>query len=52
MSAVKEQQKADFLLSTDTLPGYGLDLIFKIAKRIKFDGLDLAMRKNFDAWNI
>jgi sugar phosphate isomerase/epimerase len=39
------------LLSTDTLSGYGLDLIFKLAQKIGFDGLDLAIWKNFDAWH-
>ena len=39
------------LLSTDTLPNYGLDLIFSIAKATWFDGIDLAMRKWFDAWD-
>ena len=39
------------LLSTDTLPNYGLDLIFSIAKNTWFDGIDLAMRKWFDAWD-
>lgn len=37
------------LLSTDTLPNYWLDLIFSIAKNSWFDGIDLAMRKWFDA---
>lgn len=37
------------LLSTDTLPNYWLDLIFSIAKSSWFDGIDLAMRKWFDA---
>lgn len=40
------------LLSTDTLTGYGLDLIFEVAKKNGFDGLDLAIRKNFDSRNI
>ena len=39
------------LLSTDSLPNYGLDLIFSIAKSTWFDGIDLAMRKWFDAWD-
>ncbi|MDR2415203.1 MAG: hypothetical protein LBD75_00895 [Candidatus Peribacteria bacterium] len=39
------------LLSTDTLPNYGLDLIFAIAKEAGFDGIDLAMWKGFDAWD-
>jgi sugar phosphate isomerase/epimerase len=42
---------APFLLSTDTLSGYGLDLIFKTAQKVGFEGLDLAIRKNFDAWH-
>ena len=37
------------LLSTDTLPNFWLDLIFSIAKKTWFDGIDLAMRKWFDA---
>jgi len=44
--------KAQFLLSTDTLSWYGLDLIFQTAKELNFDGIDLAMRKNFDARHI
>lgn len=44
--------KAEFLLSSDTLSGYGLDLIFQTASDIGFQGIDLAMRKNFDAWHI
>ena len=39
------------LLSTDSLPNYWLDLIFSIAKSAWFDGIDLAMRKWFDAWD-
>lgn len=39
------------LLSTDTLPGFGLDLIFSTAKDAWLAGLDLALWKNFDAWN-
>ncbi len=41
-----------FLISTDSLPGFGLDLIFDLAKSSWFDGVDLAMWKNFDAWNV
>lgn len=37
------------LLSTDTLSWYWLDLIFQTAKEQGYDGIDLAMRKNFDA---
>ncbi len=44
--------KAQFLLSTDTLSGYWLDLIFDTAKALNFDGIDLAMWKNFDSWHI
>lgn len=45
---MQKKEKA-LLLSTDTLPNYWLDLIFSIAKSIWFDGIDLAMRKWFDA---
>jgi len=41
-----------FLLSTDTLNWFGLDLIFQTAKDAWFDWLDLAIWKNFDTWNI
>jgi hypothetical protein len=40
-----EKKQNALLLSTDTLPNYGLDLIFSIAKANGFDGIDLAMRK-------
>ena len=44
-----EKKENALLLSTDTLPNYWLDLIFSIAKNNWFDGIDLAMRKWFDA---
>lgn len=44
--------KPQFLISTDSLPWFGLDLVFDIAKSSWFDGIDLAMWKNFDAWNV
>lgn len=47
-----EKKKVDFLLSSDTLSWFGLDLIFESAKLAWFDGLDLALWKNFDSWNI
>lgn len=47
---MQKKQNA-LLLSTDTLPNYGLDLIFNMAKSYWFDGIDLAMRKWFDAWD-
>lgn len=43
--------KPKFILSTDTLTGYWLDLIFDLAKSAGFDWLDLAIWKNYDAWN-
>ncbi len=46
------EKKALYLLSTDTLGGYGLDLIFEVAKEVWFEGIDLAIWKNFDARNI
>ena len=47
----KNTKWAQFLLSTDTLWWYGLDIIFDLAQQAGFDGLDLATRKNFDARN-
>ncbi len=52
MAKKSENNKAQFLLSTDTLSGYWLDLIFDTARELNFDGIDLAMWKNFDAWHI
>ncbi len=46
-----QKKENALLLSTDTLPNYGLDLIFSIAKNTGFDGIDLAMWKWFDAWD-
>ena len=46
-----QTKTSPLLLSTDTLPNYWLDLIFSIAKSAWFDGIDLAMRKWFDAWD-
>ena len=39
------------ILSTDTMIGYGLDMIFDMAKRCGYDGIDLAISKGFDARN-
>lgn len=52
MTSTPEIQKPQFLLSSDSLSGYGLDLIFQLASKLHFDGIDLAMWKNFDAWHI
>lgn len=52
MATKKSAPKAKCLLSTDSLSGYGLDLVFQTAKQQGYDGLDLAMRKNFDARQI
>ena len=54
---VKKEKKVEwtnvkFLLSTDTLSWFWLDLIFEMAKNAWFDGIDLALWKNFDAWNV
>ena len=48
----KKIEDVKFLLSTDTLPGFWLDLVFELAKEAWFDWLDLAIWKNFDAWNV
>lgn len=50
--AKTEWIRDNFLLSTDTLWGVGLDLIFESAKKAGFGGIDLALWKNFDAWNV
>lgn len=41
-----------FLFSSESLSGYGLDLAFQLVKEAWFDGLDLALWKNFDARNV
>lgn len=46
-----KNEKPLFLLSSDTLSSYGLDLVFDVAKESWYDGIDLALWKNFDAWN-
>lgn len=48
----KEAKTSEFLFSTDSLSGYGLDLVFDLVKEAGFDGLDLAIWKNFDAWKV
>lgn len=44
--------KERFLLSSDSLSWFWLDLIFELTKKAWFDGLDLAIWKNFDARNV
>ncbi len=48
---MKKKNKAEFLLSSDTLSWYWLDLVFQVGRDLNFDWLDLAIRKNFDARN-
>ena len=43
--------KNKIILSTDTMVGYGLDMIFDMAKKCGYNGIDLAISKGFDAWN-
>lgn len=43
--------KTKLLLSTNSLWGYGLDYIFSLAKKTDFEGLELAIWKNFDTQN-
>ena len=53
--AIKRQidtKKSECLFSTDSLSGYGLDLIFSLVKEAWFDGIDLAIWKNFDSRKI
>ncbi len=51
-SDYKELKKSLCLFSTDSLSGYGLDLVFDLVKEAWFDGIDLAIRKNFDSRKI
>jgi len=51
-STIPSQQEikiSECLFSSDSLSGYGLDLVFDLVKEAGFDGLDLAIWKNFDA---
>lgn len=48
----KESTTSQCLFSTDSLSGYGLDLVFELVKEAWFDGIDLAIRKNFDSRKI
>lgn len=45
-------KRAKLILSTDTLSWYGLDLVFQIAQKTWYDGIDLALWKNFDSRNV
>ena len=48
----KDPKKSECLFSTDSLSGYGLDLVFELVKEAWFDGIDLAIWKNFDSRKI
>lgn len=43
---------ASFLMSSDSFSSCGLDLIFELTKEAWFDGIDLAIWKNYDARNV
>ena len=47
--APKDPKKTECLFSTDSLSWYGLDLVFELVKEAGFDGIDLAIWKNFDS---
>ena len=49
---VEMKGEAKFLVSTDSFSNCGLDLVFDLAKEAGYDGIDLAIRKNFDARNV
>ncbi len=51
-SSTRNIKKTDCLFSTDSLSWYGLDLVFELVKEAWFDGIDLAIWKNFDSWKI
>ena len=48
----KDPKKSECLFSTDSLSGYWLDLVFELVKEAWFDGIDLAIWKNFDSRKI
>lgn len=48
----KNEGKPSFLMSSDSFSNCGLDLIFELTKEAGFDGIDLAIWKNFDARNV
>lgn len=45
----KEVKQSECLFSTDSLSWYGLDLVFELVKEAGFEGIDLAIWKNFDS---
>ncbi len=51
-SSKQQSKSSELLFSTDALSGYGLDLIFSLVKEAGFDGIDLAIWKNFDSRNV
>ena len=48
----KDPKKPECLFSTDSLSGYWLDLVFELVKEAWFEGIDLAIWKNFDSRKI
>jgi sugar phosphate isomerase/epimerase len=48
----KKEGNPSFLMSSDSFSNCGLDLIFELTKESGFDGIDLAIWKNFDARNV
>lgn len=48
----KERKKPSFLMSSDSFSNCGLDLVFELTKAAEFDGIDLAIWKNFDSRNV
>lgn len=46
------KKKNFLLLSSATFIWYWLDMVFMLAKDLNYDGIDLALWNNFDAWNI
>jgi len=48
----KSVNKPLFLISTDSFSNCGLDMVFELSKSAGFDGIDLAIWKNFDARNV
>jgi hypothetical protein len=51
-SKTASEAKPSFLISTDSFSNCGLDMVFELSKTAGFDGIDLAIWKNFDARNV
>jgi len=47
-----ENIKNKLILASDSLVWYWLDMTFMLAKDLWYEGVDLALWSNFDAWSV